>query len=106
MGDLSSVFFFLLVPALFTGGIVAAAVSAQQNGPTARFFRRHIRALYLLLGAFWALLAAYYFLFLPTQHGRVSACISIALSLCMFILNILSVFHRPPNPAGFERNPE
>ena len=97
MSDLSSAFFFFLVPAVFTGGLVAAAVLAQRNGPTARFIRRHIRSLYLLLGAVWALLAAYYFLYLPTQHGRVSACISIACSLCMFIL---SMFHRPPNPAG------
>jgi len=103
MGDLSSAFLFLLVPALFTGGIVAAGVSAQRNGPTTRFIRRHIRAVYFLLGAVWALLAAYYFLCVPTQHARVSACISVALSFCMLIL---SVFQRPPNPAGFERNPE
>jgi hypothetical protein len=102
MGDLSIVFFALLIPALFIGGIVAAAVSAQRNGPTARFVRRHIRASWLLLGSLWALLAAYYFLCLATPFGRVLAWIYVVLSVCALIVGVL---HRPSHPSASGESP-
>jgi hypothetical protein len=76
---------------------------AQRNGPTARFARRHVRGIWLVLGAFWALAATFHFIRPSPQLGQLQAWTSVALSVCMLLL---SVFHRPSKLADFERKPE
>ena len=102
MSDLSLVFLMLLFCTLFIGGIVGAGVIAQRNGPTARFARRHVREIWLVLGAFWALAATFHFIHPSPQLGQVQAWTSVAVSVCMLILGLV---HRRSNRSDSGESP-
>ncbi len=102
MSDLGIAFSGVFLGTIMTGAFVAAAVLAHRKGPTVQFFRRHIRASWLLLGAIYGSLAVLRFLDPYSPAGQLPAWIASVCALCFLITGLIQ---KPLSPEGPGRAP-